>query len=128
MRVCPKNRWTSTDIEILHALFPEERREIIHHAFPNRTWHAIEIKAGRLGIKRSKMADKNVNWKGEKATPNSARERARRRNVVPRGYEIHHIDSNPYNNKPENIQIVTRKEHMILDGRLQNLKQYKGGM
>jgi hypothetical protein len=35
----------------------------------------------------------------------------------PKGKERHHIDGNPLNNSPENILLVTRKEHMMADGR-----------
>lgn len=130
MRVCPKPKWTTTDIEILRALFPESDRTTILHAFPNRSWHAIEIKAGRLGIRRSKKGDRNPMWKGDKATEISARQRAIRNIPVPKGYERHHKDNDPYNNDPNNIQITTRRQHMILDGRMFNRDEkgrFKGG-
>ena len=27
---------------------------------------------------------------------------------------VHHIDNNPQNNKPENLQLMTQKEHLKL--------------
>ena len=32
---------------------------------------------------------------------------------------IHHIDGNPMNNDPSNIEFLTRRQHMIKDGRLE---------
>lgn len=34
------------------------------------------------------------------------------------GEEVHHIDGNPLNNHPDNLMVVTRSEHMLLDGRM----------
>jgi hypothetical protein len=69
--------------------------------------------------------DKNTGWKGNNANSESARKRARKKYLVPKGYQIHHIDGNPYNNNPENIKIVTGKEHMIIDGRLKKLNDFQ---
>jgi hypothetical protein len=85
---------------------------------PRRTWESIGIKASRIGLKRNFSGVRNPMWKGDKATVSSARERAIRAISVPEGYERHHIDGNPFNNNRENIQIGTRKQHMIVDGRL----------
>ena len=30
---------------------------------------------------------------------------------VPEGYEVHHRDSNPFNNSPENLECITKAEH-----------------
>lgn len=54
---------------------------------------------------------------GDKAKPQSGRARAERLYECPKGMERHHIDGNPLNNSPENIMIVTVKEHRTLDGR-----------
>lgn len=35
-------------------------------------------------------------------------------NRVPKGYVIHHIDHNPRNNKPENLQLLTPSAHLKL--------------
>lgn len=35
---------------------------------------------------------------------------------IPDGYDIDHIDNNPFNNNPENLQILTRKENLIKRG------------
>jgi len=118
MRVCPKQKWTQIDIQILQSLFLHSDRTTIQHAFPSRTWKSIELKAWRLGLKRSKLGSRNPMWKGDKATEISARQRAIRNIPVSKGYERHHIDGDPYNNNPENIQVLTRRQHMFLDGRL----------
>lgn len=48
--------------------------------------------------------------------------RAERLFPCPEGFERHHIDGNPLNNDPNNVQIVTHKEHIRLDGRIKNLR------
>jgi hypothetical protein len=64
------------------------------------------------------LGSNNGMWKGNKATPTSARARARRYFGKIPGKEIHHKDGNPFNNDPKNIEYHTRREHMKLDGRL----------
>ena len=60
--------------------------------------------------------------------PKSGRAQAERMFPCPKGYERHHIDGNPLNNDPSNIQIVKRKEHMSTDGRLsKTLERNKKG-
>jgi hypothetical protein len=125
MRVCPKFKWTKGEIERLKEVFPGYLRKEILELFPHRTWHAIEIKAGRLGIKRPKTESKNPMWKGDNAVEISARQRAIRNIQVPKGFERHHIDGNVYNNLRENIKILTRRQHMKLDGRF-NKRDAKG--
>lgn len=72
-------------------------------------------------IRVSKLGSKNPMWKGDEATKDSGRRRAKRRYNPPEGYEIHHIDGNPFNNNPSNIQFLTRKQHMREDGRMEAL-------
>ena len=36
---------------------------------------------------------------------------------VPKGYDVHHIDGNPLNNRSENLWACSRKEHFALDQR-----------
>ena len=33
---------------------------------------------------------------------------------IPDGYDVHHIDGNHYNNDLDNLQVVSRSEHMHL--------------
>lgn len=75
----------------------------------------------RQKLSLSKMSSKNPMWKGDQATPRSARRRAQRRYPAPPNSERHHTDGNPYNNEPENIDLITRREHMIKDGRMKKL-------
>ena len=77
-------------------------------------------------LKSKRMAgEKNPMWKGDKASVSAARQRAHRKIGKIKGYDIHHIDGNPYNNDKTNLVYVTRKDHMIVDGRLNN-KDEKG--
>jgi hypothetical protein len=61
--------------------------------------------------------------KGDNVQPATGRVRAQRMYPCPKGYERHHIDGNPLNNNPNNIQIVTHKEHVTIDGRLVKLRE-----
>lgn len=31
--------------------------------------------------------------------------------IVPKGFHIHHIDSNSFNNRPENLELISKEEH-----------------
>ena len=75
----------------------------------------------RVNMGKAKIGVLNPMWKGNNASPDSARQRAYSKFKAPKGKEIHHIDGNPYNNEPDNILFLTRKEHMIKDGRLEKL-------
>jgi hypothetical protein len=65
--------------------------------------------------------------KGDAATPDSKRGRARQKYVLPDicdqckdapAVERHHIDGNPGNNIPQNLSFLCRRCHQELDGRL----------
>ena len=58
------------------------------------------------------------NYKGDKAKISVGWARAERLFKCPEGLERHHIDGNPMNNSPDNVVFVTRKRHMVLDGRM----------
>lgn len=74
----------------------------------------------KRNLAKSKWGDKNPKWKGDAATPNAGRGRARRLIGPQDGKDIHHIDGNPLNNEPDNLEPLTRQEHMEKDGRLEN--------
>lgn len=74
-------------------------------------------------MRLSKMGDKNPRWGGDNVQAQAGRLRAERKfKNIPDNCERHHIDGNTLNNDPSNIAIVTRKEHMVSDGRLEKLK------
>lgn len=81
-------------------------------------WHLSEETRAKIG--KAKIGEKNPMWKGNTATKQSGRCRAIRQYSCPKGMERHHIDGNPLNNSPENIVLVTRKDHMKLDGRMKH--------
>jgi hypothetical protein len=63
----------------------------------------------------------DAHFKGDNITKSEGRHRAQKLFSCPKGFERHHIDGNPLNNNPSNIQIVTRKEHLVTDGRIEIL-------
>lgn len=73
----------------------------------------------------SKRGAANPKWKGDAASKTAGNYRARNRYAAtkcqrcgaPRA-ELHHKDENTLNNSPDNIQILCRRCHMQLDGRL----------
>jgi hypothetical protein len=107
-------------VEIAHLFNVSEptiRRHIISLNIPKRNRPVVHDKIRQI-IANSKMGSKNPNWKGDNVKlKRSGNLRASRHIPCPKGYERHHIDGNPLNNDLSNIAIVTRKEHMILDGR-----------
>lgn len=79
--------------------------------------------------KRVKWGSDHPMWKGDEASDNAARVRARKR-FKKTGFcskcgksptEIHHDDGEPHNNEPENLKELCRSCHMIEDGRLARL-------
>lgn len=75
----------------------------------------------RKKLSESKRGPKNPMWKGDLASPEASRQRARRLLNTPKGIDTHHIDGNPYNNDSSNLKPLDRRGHMIMDGRLNNL-------
>lgn len=78
--------------------------------------------------------EQNPEWKGEEATHNSKRQRARKRfRLGPcemcgkPGKDRHHRDNDPGNNESSNVQILCRKCHMVADGRLIALRRNHRG-
>lgn len=73
-----------------------------------------KAKIGRSG-------EQNAMWLGDKASKAAGNKRARRLFPCIKGKQRHHKDGNPLNNNPSNIIIVTPKEHLQTDGRLNRL-------
>ena len=68
-------------------------------------------------------------WKGDLAATGTKRQRAQRRYRLRAcdrcgrpGMDRHHRDGNTGNNEPENIEILCRRCHMEIDGRLDRFK------
>lgn len=70
------------------------------------------------------MGSLNHNWKGNKITVAGGRSRAYSKFDCPKGLERHHIDGDPTNNNPANIEFLTHSEHMQKDGRLKKLHAF----
>jgi len=91
-------------------------------------FHHTEITKGKIGI--ANFGENNGMWKGDLAKyKETARERTQRRFPLKicercrtkKGFDRHHIDSNVFNNIKENILILCRSCHMIIDGRMERL-------
>ncbi len=76
-------------------------------------------------VRVSKIGPLNPRWKGDEAKEAAIRGRLQRRMPVPKGSDRHHIDGNGLNSDPSNILVLTRRGHMIKDGRM-NRRDEKG--
>ena len=82
-------------------------------------------------LSEMKLGDKNPMWVGDKVSDlDTARNRVRRKykpvidlliELSGVKWDIHHIDGNPLNNEDDNLAISTRKGHMTIDGRLEEV-------
>ncbi|RLG85142.1 MAG: hypothetical protein DRO39_06330 [Thermoprotei archaeon] len=45
-------KWSKEEIEILKKYYPTASRELLMKMLPGRSWNAIQLKAGRLGLRR----------------------------------------------------------------------------
>jgi len=120
----PPAAWTEEDYARWKAnIFTEETRKNMSIAHTG----ILHTEEAKEKIRVAKIGEKNPMWKGDNVGKDEGRKRARQRYKTPENKEIHHIDGNPLNNDPSNIMIVTRREHMEEDGRLDNLiKRNKG--
>ena len=110
----------------------QPRRFIVGHS----TRGTIRSQETRDKMGKAKTGELNPMWKGEAIVcKHSGRQRAERmysslgmcqecgeRPAIDR----HHKDGNTTNNDPANVLFVCRSCHMKLDGRMKNLKQFKG--
>lgn len=74
--------------------------------------------------------ERHYAWRGDRASNGAKRTRARALYVAEQceichatPAERHHVDSNPGNNEASNVQVLCRKCHMIVDGRLEALRE-----
>lgn len=74
-------------------------------------------------IRQGKLGSKNPKWVENMTNPRSGRTRAEKMFPCPKGLERHHINGDSTDNRPENIEFLTRKEHMIKDGRMAVFKK-----
>jgi hypothetical protein len=125
------NPWTELDERILKSTYKFQCNDkiIMRALFPIRSKVAILHKAQRLGLtklegpkwsKRTKLSwtkENNPHWNFN-PNKNTGHCRARKWFNCPTGKEIHHIDGNPLNNSPDNIEFLTRTEHVRKDGRI----------
>ena len=117
--------WGAWDKKELDALNKEKTKKIAGwNKGKKGYWLGKKFsKEHKRRLAESKYGKKNPNWVGNKAKKGTGRNRARVKYGVRKGYEIHHVDGNPLNNHPSNIIFLKRREHMLLDGRLDDLIQ-----
>jgi hypothetical protein len=79
------------------------------------------------------MGAEHPQWKGDAASKNAGRMRARRRyrlgpceHCGKPATDRHHKDDNPLNNDPGNVEILCRRCHMIADGRIKEFVKAGG--
>lgn len=110
-----------SDSKPVVKMIKNNMRSLVKQGKKNPMWGKHHSEETKLKMRKKNTGPNNGMWKGDQSDKDTARERARRIFKTPKGYEIHHIDGNPYNNSPENLKIVTRREHMIIDGRMDKL-------
>lgn len=95
-----------------------------HGDVPHVLWGPEKYFIFKEKTRIAKIGKNNPNWRGDKASQKAGQVRAERNIPCPKGFERHHIDGNELNNNPSNILIVTRKQHMIIDGRMGKFIKY----
>jgi len=108
------------------------RAWVVHGRQPISVWTPEKWEEWRIhsftethkkNLSLSKLGSKNPNWKGDNIKPSAGWARARKILGKIKGLETHHIDGNPLNNDPSNLVHITRKQHMIEDGRLERFRE-----
>ena len=81
------------------------------------------------GIDRPRKGQVSFGWKGVEAGVDAGRARARNKYALgpcercgKTATDRHHVDANTLNNATENIQILCRRCHMIVDGRFEEFR------
>ena len=106
-----------------------EPRRFIHNHHWRGHHHSEEFKEKE---RQSHLGEKNGMWKGDNASKHTGRTRAIRWYKLGKcvlcdedATDRHHRDGNTLNNDPPNVQILCRSCHMIIDRRMNNLKQFQ---
>ncbi len=117
--------WSQIERDNLVKLYPKTPISEVILAIPKRTLNAIQAKAIEMGIKRQIVYPNDIDFVGASVSDYMGHWNARAIYPASKGIERHHKDGNPKNNSPDNIMLLTHKEHMIIDGRIKkNLRQY----
>lgn len=72
----------------------------------------------RYKLSQALSGSNNSQWTGDNGTKLAGHLRARRLFGSISGFVKHHIDGNPLDNNPENIEFLTQREHLIRHDRL----------
>jgi 5-methylcytosine-specific restriction endonuclease McrA len=92
--------------------------------------------AAKLRISATHSGEFSYMWKGDQITKESGNCRAIRmypsigtcqRCKEKQAVDRHHRDGNTANNNPENVLFLCRRCHILIDGRLKNLKPFMNG-
>lgn len=125
--------WVRRGSKPIGAWSPDEwKQKISNNAKTRSQWTPERRKQFTELLKVQKIGKNNPNWKNENICLKAAEERDHRKfeqilnelnKLTSAKWEVHHINSNGHNHNDSNIALVTRKGHMILDGRLERLKE-----
>jgi hypothetical protein len=107
----------------------ESLRFIHNHHGRGKHWSEKSKEKNR----EAHLGKRNGMWKGDKASKVAGQMRAQRIFNLDKcelcakpAIDRHHQDDNTLNNDPLNVQILCRSCHMVIDGRMNNLRNQGG--